>query len=141
MEGRRPLLALLIAVGLGIPFGETKAQAPSAAEVATPVEITADVLNGDVLRGPRNARLPARDLLELRVVNRAPEPIWLVAPKFFQASQHIESAGFAYDLVQGGFLAAPRSTVRVLLRSPPSNEYYYSCFRPGQAPTPESSGF
>jgi hypothetical protein len=65
-----------------------------------------------------------------------------VAPEFLKASQHIESTGFTWDVVQGGFSVAPQATVRVLLRTPTVlGEYYFSCFAPGQRPNPASSGF
>jgi hypothetical protein len=110
-------------------------------EIATPVEITMNTVNGDVQCGPPRARLPANDPLDLRVVNRSEIPLMFVAPQFFKASKHIESAGFVMDLLKGGFLVGPKSTVTVLLRTPAPGEYYFSCFPPDGIPNPASSGF
>ncbi|MFC4171505.1 cupredoxin domain-containing protein [Microvirga sp. GCM10011540] len=131
--------------GLAATATEVSAQTPSppvvSGEVATPVEITMNYVNGDVQCGPPRARLPARDPLELRVINRADRIITFAAPKFFAATQHIESAGFVVDLVKGGFTVAPQSTARVLLRTPAPGEYYFSCFEAEEIPDPQSSGF
>ncbi|MBM6583288.1 hypothetical protein ILT44_24100 [Microvirga sp. BT689] len=122
-------------------FGQAPGSSAVGGDIATPVEITMNTVNSDVQCGPPRARLPARDPLDLRVMNRSEFPIMFVAPEFFKASQHIESAGFAMDLVKGGFLVAPKSTVRVLLRTPAPGEYYFSCFHPNSIPNPASSGF
>jgi hypothetical protein len=98
--------------------------------------------NGEVQCRPPRARLPAQNLLELRVINRSERPLTFVAPDFFRASNHLESAGFTWDVIRGGFSVAPEATVRVLLTTPAvPGEYYYSCFEPGGVPNPESSGF
>jgi len=110
-------------------------------ELAPRLEISMGIINGDVSCGPPRARLPAQDPVELRVENRAERSVWFVAPEFFRAANHIESSGFTLDLVQGGFLVAPGSTVRVVLQTPRPGEYYFSCYQPGQVPRPESSGF
>jgi hypothetical protein len=68
-------------------------------EVVTPVELTMGTINGDVRCGRPRMRLPARDPLELAVINRAGRPLWFVAPEFFLGAQHIESSGFTLDLV------------------------------------------
>ncbi len=141
------LVTTLLATVAGIAAAGTGAfaQAPVSSvvggDVATPVEITMNTVNNDVQCGPPSARLPAQDSLDLRVVNRSETPLMFVAPQFFKASQHIESAGFVMDLVKGGFLVAPKSTARVLLRTPAPGEYYFSCFHPSSIPNPASSGF
>lgn len=117
---------------------QDRAQAPL---TATPIEITADIVNARVICRPQRARLPALTVLDLRVQNRSTRIIRFVAPKFFDRSDHLESSGLVYDLTTGGFAAAPNSTVRVLLRSPPAGDYYFSCNLPMEAPTPISSGF
>jgi hypothetical protein len=130
----------LIGIAADAATAQTSGGSPPPAVVA-PVEIAMSVVNGDVRCGPPRARLPARNPLELAVVNRAEQPLWFVAPEFFRAADHIDSRGFTLDLVQGGFLVAAGSTVRVLLRTPAAGEYYYLCYQPGSVPRPESSGF
>lgn len=109
--------------------------------VATPVEVAINVVNGVVECRPPRLRLPKRDVVELRVINRAAQPVMFVAPEFFKSSKHQGSAGFVYDVAAGGFLAAPNSTIRVQLKTPRFGEYYYSCYLPGRVPNPASSGF
>lgn len=106
-----------------------------------PVEMTADVVNGEVLCRPQRARLPAERLLDLRVVNRSERPITFAAPKFFAGTRHVETTGATWDLSVGSFTAAPNASVRVLLRTPPTGEYPFSCYEPSEVPTPASSGF
>ncbi len=134
-----------LATGLGLYGASSQALIASppvvGGEVSTPVEITMNIVNGEVRCAPPRARLPARDPLDLRVVNRSRHPVTFVAPKFFNAAQHLKSAGFVMDLIKGGFLVAPNSTARVLLRTPAPGEYYYSCYPPGRIPTDPSSGF
>jgi hypothetical protein len=145
---------LCLARGAAIAIGCALAAQPSAAQpaaaqvtpgaagaVVTPVEFVMETINGEVRCRPPRARLPARTALEVRVENRAAIPIFFVAPDFFRAANVKESAGFVYDVGKGGFLAAPNSTVRVVLGTPEAGEYYYSCFAPGTVPTPPSSGF
>ncbi len=133
-----PVAGLVIA---GPPALGQAPSTPVVGEVATPIEITMNTVNSDVQCGPPRARLPALDHLDLRVINQSEVPLMFVAPQFFEASRHIESAGFVMDLVKGGFLVAPKSTARVLLRGPAPGEYYFSCFRPSGIPNPASSGF
>jgi hypothetical protein len=109
--------------------------------VATPVEITMRTVNGRVACGPPRARLPARVPLTLHVVNRSQAPLWFLAPKFFRHTRHYRSTGFTFDVRRGGFLVAPRRTATVLLRTPASGRYSYSCAAPGRVPNPASSGF
>ena len=119
----------------------TRPPAVAGGEVAAPVEIAMSTVNGEVRCAPAQARQLARDMVDLRVVNRAEEPLWFVAPELFRSSDHIDSGGFTLDLVEGGFLVAPGRTVRVLMRTPKPDAYPYSCFEPGGVPRPESSGF
>jgi hypothetical protein len=133
-------LSLFLFVTTGAAWAQP-APAPPATTAATPVEVTADVVNGEVLCRPPKARLPASDLLDFRVLNRADRPIMFVAPDFFRSANVITSSGFVYDVSQGGFLAAPNSNVSVVLRTPAPGEYSYSCFQPGAVPSPKSSGF
>ncbi|MBJ6126997.1 hypothetical protein [Microvirga splendida] len=134
-------MACLIAAG---HFGAALAQTPrpGAGQAAvTPVEISAETVNGDLRCRPPRARLPATTPLELRVVNRSELPVAFAAPKFFNASKIVESGGFTWNIVQDTFIVAPRSTVWVMLQSPVPGEYYYSCFKQGGIPTNETSGF
>ena len=134
------LTACLLATGIG---GSAIAQtaSPGPLGAVTPVEIAAETINGDLRCRPPRARLPADEMLELRVVNSSERPVAFAAPKFFNASKIIESRGFTWDIVQDRFVVAPRSTVWVRLRSPVPGEYYYSCFEQGQIPTSSTSGF
>jgi hypothetical protein len=135
----------LLAVGFSaISYGAATAQTrPSAAPgaVVTPVEISAGIVNGAVRCRPPRARLPADDRLELRIVNDSGRPVAFAAPKFFNASNILESGGFTWNIVNDTLVVAPRSTVWVRLQSPAPGEYYYSCFEPGEIPTDQSSGF
>jgi hypothetical protein len=110
-------------------------------EVAAPVEIAMSTVNGEIRCAPAQARLPARDMVDLRVVNRAEEPLWFVAPELFRSGDHIDPGGFTLDLVEGEFLVAPGRTLRVLMRTPKPDAYPYPCYEPGGVPRPESSGF
>ena len=144
--GRLPRIVggALLAAGLltTAALAQQEARPPTVAgQVAAPVEIVMEMINGEVRCSPPRARLPAQSPLDFRVVNRAERPLMFVAPQFFQAANVIESAGYALDLVQGGFLARPQATLRVLLRTPQAGEYYYSCYEQGQVPAPQSSGF
>jgi hypothetical protein len=78
----------------------TQPPADVGSEVAAPVEIVMSTVSGEVRCAPAQARLPARDLVALRVVNRAEEPLWFVAPELFRSGNHIDSGGFTLDLVQ-----------------------------------------
>jgi hypothetical protein len=127
--------------GATLASGQTSTVPQVAGQVATPVEFTIETVNNEVRCRPPRARLPAQQPIEMRVVNRAERAVMFVAPKFFEAAKHLESAGVALDVAQGGFLAAPESTLRILLITPVAGEYYHSCFQPGQVPSPESSGF
>ena len=132
--------ACLVAVGVLDP-AMAQTTSPREVEVMTPIEITAETINGILRCRPPRARLPAQEGLEFRVVNNSERPVAFAAPKFFNASKVIESGGFTWDIVQGRFLVAPRSTVWVRLQSPIPGEYYYSCFEQGKVPTDSTSGF
>ena len=138
--------AIVAALFLGTAgAGGAKAQSANPpvvqGRVATPVEITMRTVNGRVACGPPRARLPARVPLSLHVVNQSRAPLWFLAPKFFRHTRHFRSTGFTFDVRRGGFLVAPRRTATVLLRTPSSGRYYYSCEAPGRVPNPASSGF
>lgn len=141
----RPMLALLLLPAAINPGAAQQARSSppiaSGGAGAPPIEIEMGTVNGDVRCTPARARLPGRDAIDLRVVNRAERPLWFVAPEFLKGAKHIDSRGFTLDVTRGGFLVAPASTVRVLLRTPQPGEYYYSCYEPGSVPRPESSGF
>lgn len=134
------LTACLLAAGIGGP-AMAQTASPGMSEAATPVEIAAETINGDLRCRPPRARLPADERLELRMVNHTERPVAFAAPKFFNASKIIESGGFTWDIVQDRLVVAPRSTVWVRLQSPAPGEYYYSCFEQGQIPTDLTSGF
>ena len=126
------LTACLLAAGIcGPAMAQTASPEPSGA--ATPVEIVAETINGDLQCRPLRARLPANERLELRMVNSSERPIAFAAPKFFNASKIIESGGFTWDIVQDKFVVAPLSTVWVRIQSPVPGEYYYSCFEQGRS--------
>ncbi len=135
------IVCLTMVLASGVAHAQTTPARPASGEATTPVEIIINVVNDQVQCRPPQLRLPASDRLELRVANRAAQPIMFVAPEFFKAAEHLESAGFVYDVAIGGFLAAPDSTVRALIVTPRPGEYYYSCYAPGRIPNPESSGF
>jgi hypothetical protein len=135
-----PMAACLIFVGTGGP-AVAQTSPPGGAGAFTPVEIAAEMINGDLRCRPPRARLPAEERLELRVINSSERPMSFAAPKFFNASKVIESRGFTWDIVHDRFVVASKSTVRVRLQSPVPGEYYYSCFEQGQVPTDLTSGF
>lgn len=139
------LASICCAVGFfamsGIGALEAQTRSGNKTATITPVEISAETLNGNLRCRPPRARLPASERLELRVVNRSGLPVAFAAPKFFNASTIMESGGFTWDLVQDTFVVAPRSTVWVRLQSPVPGEYYYSCFEQGKIPNKETSGF
>lgn len=133
--------ALLLLMATAPVAAQPAAPSLNSGSTAGPVQIMIQTVNGEVQCGPRTVRLPPGEVLSVSAVNRAERPIWFVAPKFFAATTHIESAGFAYDLTKGGFLVAPESTVRVQVVTPPPGEYYFSCFERTEVPSVQSSGF
>jgi hypothetical protein len=137
----RTFICLALFAFSGVAAAQRGSSSIAPGEVAAPIELVMEVINGKVRCSPPRARLPALDYIALRVLNRAERPVMFVAPEFFRAADSIESSGFALDVAEGGFLAAPQSTVQAVLRTPKAGEYYYSCYEPGQVPTPQSSGF
>lgn len=139
------VLALFIVSTFVAPTGTARAQPADAptvgGELAVPVEIVLETINSEVRCGPPQARLPIEDEVEMRFINRSKQPIMFVAPDFFTSADILESSGFALEAAVGGFLAAPESTVRILLRTPPADEYGYACHGPGEPPSPRSSGY
>ena len=119
------------------------APAPNAAasETATPVELAINVVNGRVVCLPQTMRLPARDLIGLRVINKSTRPIMFAAPDFFRASQGMRTDGVRYNPERGGFLVEAGGTLPVALRTPPAGEYYYACSELGEVSTVLSTGF
>ena len=146
----RRLAAVLAVLGgaafaSGQPARSQVAPAPApgtaAPEIATPVELAIDVVNGRVLCLPQTMRLPARDLISLRVINNSRKPILFAAPDFFQASQGMRTDGVRYNPGRGGFLVEAGSTLPVALQTPSAGEYYYACSEPGEVSTVLSTGF
>lgn len=76
-----------------------------------PVEVTINVLNGQVVWQLDRLRLPARDAISLRVVNRSVKPIMFAAPEFFQVSEGMRTAAVTYNPDKGGFLMKAGSTL------------------------------
>ncbi|WP_137391204.1 hypothetical protein [Rhodoligotrophos defluvii] len=109
-------------------------------EVAAPVEILMDFINGDVRCLPPRALLPATDELDLRVINRAERPLMFIAPEFLRAAK-ILRANQLVEVEGGSFLVGAKGQLRFVLRTPKPGEYYYSCYLPGHRPNPQSSGF
>lgn len=145
----RRLAALMLLGGIASAFGRpAEAQiAPdprpgvSASEFPTPVELAISVLNGQVVCLPQTMRLPARDLVSLRVINKSTRPILFAAPEFFQASEGMRTDGVIYNPDRGGFLVEGGSTLPVMLRTPSVGEYYYACNDPGEVSTVRGTGF
>ena len=106
----------------------------------TPVEIAMDVLDGQAVCRSQTARLPAHDLIALRLRNNAVRPIMFVAPAFFQASEGMRTDDFRYNVDRGGFLAQAGDTTEIVLRTPPAGEYGYVCHGLDQLPTAQGSG-
>jgi hypothetical protein len=148
MRARWRLAVALTLLGGAVPAFErpAEAQVPPASSGAvpslpTPVEITIDVLNDEAVCGPQRVRLPAHDLIALRLRNNAVQPVMFVAPSFFQASEGMRTDVFSYNVDRGGFLAAAGDTMEIVLRTPPPGEYGYVCHGLNQTPTVEGSGF
>ncbi|WP_230530882.1 cupredoxin domain-containing protein [Microvirga roseola] len=147
LSGSLRLAVLPALAGLAALSGTAAAQTttPSTPDPippgVAPVEVSASIINGNLQCRPPQAWLPTGDRIALHVTNRAEQPVAFVAPKFFRFGRVIESSGFTMDLVRGGFLVAPQSTVQVTLVTPVPGEYYYSCYQPGHIPTPQTSGF
>lgn len=106
-----------------------------------PIEVTINVLNGHVVCQPERLRLPARDAITLRVVNRSAKPIMFAAPEFFQGSEGLRTDVITYDSDRGGFLIKANSTLPVLLTTPPAGEYYYACYELAEVSTVRGTGF
>lgn len=144
---RRLAAALVVLGGAAFASGQpARAQvAPvpgtAAPEAPTPVEFAINVVNGQPLCLPQRARLPARDLVALRVVNNSTRPIMFAAPDFFRASQGMQTDGVRYNPERGGFLAEAGNTFQVTLRTPPAGEYYYACTELGEVSTVRGTGF
>lgn len=132
-----------LALASGPPARAQIAPAPNtaASQTATPVELAINVVNGRVVCLPQTMRLPARDLIGLRVINKSTRPIMFVAPDFFRASQGMQTDGVRYNPERGGFLVEAGSTLPVALRTPPAGEYYYACSELGEVSTVLSTGF
>lgn len=64
-----------------------------------------------------------------------------LAPEFFVSAEIVETTDFALQILEGGFQVEPESAVRVIMQTPSAGEYGYTCYEPGDLPTPESSGF
>ena len=138
------LLAALLALSVGPAIAQDARPltlAASSPDGGHAVHIVMDAAPEGVRCAPARARIPAAEAIELRIVNEAKRPLWFVAPALFRRGEHIESRGFTLDLIKGGFLVAPESTVGVLMRTPVPGDYPYACFEPGSVPRPESSGF
>lgn len=111
-------------------------------EVAPPIEILMQTVEGELQCRPPRARLPAEEPLTLRVRNISELPITFVAPDFFEAAEMVEATDAALDASTGGFLVPPEDEVQMVIRaSPPVGEYGYACSVPGVQPTVESTGF
>lgn len=146
IELYRPVsLALFALLSFVLPAGTAHAQSADAptveGELAVPVEVVLETINGEVRCGPPQVRLPVEDEVEMRFINRSEQPIRFVAPDFFTSADILESSGFVFEPEAGGFLAARESTVRVLLRTPAADEYGYACYDQGDQPSPRSSGY
>ncbi len=145
----RRLAVALALLGGAIPAFERRAEAQpppapasngAAPAFPTPVEIAMDVLNGEAVCRSQTARLPAHDLIALRLRNNAGRPIMFAAPAFFQASQGMQTDDFRYNVDRGGFLAQAGDTTEIVLRTPPAGEYGYVCHGLDQLPTAQGSG-
>lgn len=107
------------------------AQAPGAVAPSTPIliEMTAEMRDGRVQCLPPIARLPARQLFLLTIVNRTDLPIRLDSAVLL--SEPDRGAGPAPVQAGRTMLAGPRETVRVRFRSPAAGEYPYRCAAQG----------
>lgn len=132
---------LLAAALLALASPAALAAPAAVVQTAPAAEVVMGTRNGETVCNLKNAVVPPGRELHLRVENQAETPLWFVAPQFFKAAKHLESAGFTLDLVKGGFEVAPRSTVSVVVETPGRGEYPFSCFAPGDRPNPASSGF
>lgn len=110
-------------------------------EFAVPVEIVLETVNGEVRCGPPQARLPAKDEIAMRFLNRSKQPIIFSSPDFFAAAEVLGSDTLPTGPEYGTFPVAPESSVRVKLLSPPPDEYGYVCHDHNEQPSPQSSGY
>ncbi len=122
--------AALIHLGIALNSGAVLAQAPAqrGEDVLPPIEILAELVGGSVRCSPAEARLPARDEIDLRLVNRSDQQVTFGGQELFSDRNLVRSEG---DVVHAasdqGYVIKPTGTGRIIARTPPAGQYRYTC--------------
>jgi hypothetical protein len=126
---RLPVLALVL-------LAPTAAAAQSAVvppaqvgdQVAAPVEIVASLVGNNVRCEPPQARFPATDEIDLRLINRTDRQVTISAPKLLieqMVRTHEGDVGHAAS--NQGYVLKPQGVARLVVRTPQPGEYPYQC--------------
>jgi uncharacterized cupredoxin-like copper-binding protein len=118
---------------LVLPFA-AQAQAvavPPAAvgdQVAAPVEIVAQRSGDNVSCEPGQARFPATDEIDLRLINRTDRQVTVSSPKMLIEQQVRSHEGdVAHAANNNGYVLKPNGTARLIVRTPQPGDYPYEC--------------
>ncbi|KAA2244155.1 hypothetical protein [Salinarimonas soli] len=126
---RLPILALAAT----LPFAAhaqsvTLPPASVGDQVAAPVEIVVEKTGNNVRCEPQQARFPATDEVDLRLINRTDRPVTVSAPGLL-IEQMVRSheGDVAHAASNNGYVLKPQGVARLMLRTPKPGEYPYQC--------------
>ncbi len=97
-------------------------------QVAAPVEIVASKVGDNVQCEPGQARFPATDEIDLRLINRTDRQVTVSAPKLLieqLVRSHEGDVGHAAS--NNGYVLKPNGAARLIVRTPQPGEYPYQC--------------
>ncbi|HYF56154.1 MAG TPA: hypothetical protein VEA41_18010 [Salinarimonas sp.] len=126
---RLPVLALaLLAPGLAAAQTAVVPPAQVGNQVATPVEIVATKVGNNVQCEPGQARFPATDEIDLRLINRTDRPVTVSAPRLL-IEQMVRSheGDVAHAASNQGYVLKPQGVARLMVRTPQPGDYPYQC--------------
>lgn len=97
-------------------------------QVAAPVEIVAERVGNNVRCEPAQARFPATDEIDLRLINRTDRQVTVSAPRLLieqQVRSHEGDVGHAAS--NQGYVLKPQGVARLIVRTPQPGDYPYQC--------------
>ena len=97
-------------------------------QVAAPVEIVATKVGNNVQCEPGQARFPATDEIDLRLINRTDRQVTISAPRLLieqMVRSHEGDVGHAAS--NQGYVLKPQGVARLMVRTPQPGDYPYQC--------------
>jgi uncharacterized cupredoxin-like copper-binding protein len=125
---RASLLPILFFGAVGSAAAQNMPPAQVGGETTAPVEIIAVTEGSRTRCEPAEARLPAGDAIDLRIVNRSSLDLSFGAPELLKDQNLVRHEGdLAHMAGNTGYTVKQNGVARVIVRTPQPGQYAYTC--------------